>query len=740
MSYGLKYQTQFSSASDANNPSYDYTLQFWFKDYSGGATSIDGGGVTVIQRADIDDPVSPIRGQYLDIRLINKGNLPISAFESEDDDGIKVILLDHNSNVLFVGFLVQDDFSEIEVDYGHEITLTASDSLGLLKGVTLDSASVRRKFYAVRRTNGVDTEIYVYVEDIAFYPQPGDIIEIGGGVYTIDTATPQIPLTVISSIGYNWLIVTTTSTGGIAYGDEWIYLTGEINLAERNSLLSMIAVCLAQTNIQLVTNVFMNLYEYRQDNTRSCLPQTLISSQTFISGDTYQNCYDTLTKILETFKCTLFQANGQWNIVNWFEAKQYTDNKIPGFVFDETWSEIGTTILDNNFVIGPDPQLTRPTFPLQKRYNRGLKFTKKKFNYVQPKYLLKNYDLQTLGDLIREYTTGGITYKEYVAVGWTNSWGTPFCERFIRVLYDSNGGELHRELVVRNVAFDNRRAVGGTPFEVNKGDKIKFSFSFNTNVSVPGAAFIVFTLELWDGTLYRYVNELPVDNGEWLPTLGFTYTIPSGDNANQWHSVEIQSSQAPFTGMCTPYLAIVTPNPANSSRETHYKDIRIEVTPYINDTSKIIGHTHKQEQDSNMKQNQDVEIFIDDTARNAIQGTLYLTTKTGLVQDLTTYWRYPPDANGWKLGERSTLQELTWRQRTRLIYEGGFIGNWQNTKPVSLLTMCQLTFDTSKNYAFGLLSIDYRNNRFSGTLWEIHDTEDPEFNPDYEFKYLYSTT
>ena len=42
-----------------------------------------------------------------------------------------------------------------------------------------------------------------------------------------------------------------------------------------------------------------------------------------------------------------------------------------------------------------------------------------------------------------------------------------------------------------------------------------------------------------------------------------------------------------------------------------------------------------------MKQNQDVEIFIDDTARNAIQGTLHLTTKTGLVQDLTTYRRYP---------------------------------------------------------------------------------------------------
>lgn len=739
MAYGLKYQTQFSSIADDFNPSRLYTLQFLFKGYTGGPMTITGAGVTVQQKCSIDDPAEPIKGQSLDIALVNAGDIPISAFMSDDDDGVQVKLLDENNNVLFIGYLVQDDFGEVAVDYEHVINLTATDGLGLLKDVPLQDAEVRRSFYAVRRTNGVDTEIYVYVADIAFYPQPGNTIEIGGGTYAIASATPQIPLTVIDSIGYNWLIVTTTTTGGIAYGDETIYLTGEINLTERNSLLSMIAVCLAQTNLALVTNVFMNLYEYRQDNTRSCLPQTIISSQTFISGDGYQDCYSVLTKILETFNCTLFQANGQWQIINWFEAKQYTGYALPGFVFDETWAEIGTTTFSNLVNIGPGAA-TQHIFPLNITSYRSWKFSKKKFEYQNPKYLLKNYDLQTIGDLIREYTTGGFTYREYVAIGWENAWVLPFCERFIRVKFDSNGGEVFRELVVRSVAFDNRRAVAGTPFEVGKGDKIKFSFSFNTNISLPGPAFIVFTLELWDGTLYRYVNELPVDNGEWLPTLGFTYTIPSGDNANQWHNVEIQSSQTPFAGMCTPYLAIVTPNPANSSRETHYKDIRIEVTPFINDTSKIIGQTHKQEQTGTKKLNQSQDINIDDAPRNAISGALFLPTKTGLVQDLTTYWRYAADASGWRLGERSTLQELTWRRMTRLKYEAGFTGAWQNNTPVSLLTLARIAFNPTKIFTFGLLTIDYRRNEYNGTLWELHDELEPEFSPDYEFKYLYSTT
>jgi len=738
MPYGLKYQTQFTSVSDDNNPSRDYTLKFLFKDYAGEVATLTGGGTTVIQRCTVDEPNAAIKGQSLDIRLINEGNIPISSFQSEDDDGVQVQLLDENSNILFIGFLVQDDFYEGMVDFGHEITLSATDSLGLLKGVILSDADVRRSFYAVRQTNGVDTVVYVYVESTAFYPQAGDTIEIGGGTYIIDTAVKED--TVISSIGYNWTITTTTTTGGIAYGDETIYLTGEVNLLQRNSLLSIIACCLGQTNLPLVLNIFLNIYEYRQDNTLSTLDQTLIDSQTFITGETYLNCYETLTRILTTFRCTLFQANGCWNIVCWDEARKVS-NSINAFVYDETFAFVGTDTFSNVFNVGPEPELTQPEYELVQGGVRGYKFSRKQFNYVQPKYLLQNYDLQILGDLIAEYQSAGRTYKEYVATFWEGSWSTPACTRFIRVVYDTaTGNELERYIVARGTAFDDRRAVAGTAFEVNENDKLNFSFAFRTNISQPGLVVTVFTVQLFDGSLYRYVDELPVDNGDWLSTLGFSYSVDSGDNTNQWHNVEIISSPVPFTGLVTCYLSIATALPANNSRETHYKDIRLTVTPAINDTSKITGHIHKQVQGVNKKSNSDLELSMDDSPRNSIAGTLFLDTKTGLVQDRTTAWRYPADANGWVLGELTTLDELTWRQKTRAKFEGGFNGLWQNSVPASLLTLARMSFTPTKNYTFGLLTVDYKNNRFDGTLWELYDDNDPAFDPDYTFNYIYSTT
>lgn len=102
--WGLKYQTQFTSQSDDNNAEIDYTLQFLFKDYSGVVNSIIGGSTTVLQKCTVDDPFAPIKGQSLEIKLVNTGNLPITSFYSEDDDGVKVILTKTGGQTLFTGF------------------------------------------------------------------------------------------------------------------------------------------------------------------------------------------------------------------------------------------------------------------------------------------------------------------------------------------------------------------------------------------------------------------------------------------------------------------------------------------------------------------------------------------------------------------------------------------------------------------------------------------------------------
>jgi len=57
-----------------------------------------------------------------------------------------------------------------------------------------------------------------------------------------------------------------------------------------------------------------------------------------------------------------------------------------------------------------------------------------------------------------------------------------------------------------------------------------------------------------------------------------------------------------------------------------------------------------------------------------------------------------------------------------------------------LLAVGIADFYPTKNYIFGLLTIDYKRNQFSGTLWELYDDTDELVDADYELKYLYSTT
>jgi hypothetical protein len=742
--YGLKYQTQFTSESDDNNAELDYTLKFKRKDYTGEVATLIGSETTVIQKCTTDDPFAPIKGQSLSISILNKGeSLPITTFQSDADDDWMVELW-QDTNLLFIGFLVQDDFYEQMIDYTHAIQLNANDNLGLLKGVVLSDASVRRS-YNVTYLGVVllPSIIYVYTEDDAFYPQIGNAFEVAGTIYTITSVLYGTQT--ISGNTINWAIGVTPITPVYALTTGTVYLTGEINLLNKNSLLSIIAVCLGQTNLELITNFFFNLYEYRQDNTVLSFDQTLINSQVFISGDTYQDCYSALEKILKTFNCSLFQANGQWNIINWHEAVpkiswSYANNAIPAFIYDETWGAIGTTVLDNNFNIGRAPQLSRPITGLTQGALRGYKFTKRKFDYNQPKYLLKNYDLQEVGALLRQYVSGLNTIYEYVATSWEEDLNTPVTERFIRVIRETGSGtELDRCLVVKGSGgVNDPTSVQGIPFEISEGDKVLVSFTYHTADSQAGAGTTVFGVRLYDGVSDVYVDDPPpTGTGGW-GSLGYNYLYPVGSNTNQKQVVEIQSAQAPFSGLLYVYLAQA--DAIGPVTETWYRDIRVEYQPYIADQVKIIGQVHSQTRTDGPKLFSEQDIFIDDTPRNSINGTLFLTTKTSLISDRTTYWRYPATADGWRLGELATFDELNWRQKTRSKLEGGFIGNYQNGLPISLLTVGITDFSPTKNYIFGLLTIDYKRNQYSGTLYELYDEADELVTADYLLKYLYSST
>lgn len=728
--YGLKYQTQFDSVTDhvSGVSRGTYTLQFLFKEYTGGVISLTGGQTTFIQKSLVDDPFG-IKGQSADIRLINYGNIPVTSFYSNEDDGVKIILTNEDTTVLFIGYLVQDDLNEPMVDYTHEIQLSATDSLGLLKGVILSDGTAKRAFMETRIiTNGALDEILMSITDTAFNPVVGDGLEFLGDTYEI-TSVSTTPITIGGTIYTYTLGVTPDIGAALPATDTTVYLIGPINLYQKNSLLTIINVCLSSTNLDLITNIYSTLNEWNQDFNRASFEQTLIDTQTYLNGDIFDNCYSVLDKIFKRFNCSIMQAYGEWQIVHWDELREFPDGAIPGYQYDESFTFLGSVTLNNTFNIGPDPQLTRPLAGTVKGTQRGYKFVRNQFDYRQPKYLLRNYDFHELGDLIRTFTSSGLTYYDYVAIGFEDSYNAPAIERWIRVIKDSVGFEKARYLVLHGPTGDDPRSVRCVPFEVTQGDAVNVSFSFWT--SDTPFVNMSFAIMVTDGVNIKYAQ----NNGTWLTTLGWFFDN-STNTSQQWVAVDINTGPIPYDGLLYIYIPQCNKSPRSPADETQIANLRVEYIPLVNDSTTVKAHVHLNDQGNNIKNKSDISIDMDDTTKNALLGTLFLPQMDGVIQKKTSIWRKGDVGNVYRLGEITTEEELQYRKVTRTKVDGSFVGIYQN-QYISMLCPVVTTFDPTKVYVWGPMTIDYKNNQCSGTLYEVYDSTEPELDADYTFTYIY---
>jgi hypothetical protein len=102
-----------------------------------------------------------------------------------------------------------------------------------------------------------------------------------------------------------------------------------------------------------------------------------------------------------------------------------------------------------------------------------------------------------------------------------------------------------------------------------------------------------------------------------------------------------------------------------------------------------------------------------------------------VVQDRTRFW-YPDLL---PLGELTTFETLFHRRVPRTKIEG----SWLGVDEVSMLTILSYTVFPGKYFTFGTLTIDYKNNTFSGTLWErwrVYEV-DSDLRSYYQLNYLY---
>jgi len=760
MAYGLKYTSQFDSFKQLQS----YQLDIFKKDFIGTSTTIQLSGNPVVHEWQEDDAKAPIRGSTLNVSILtDKYGISLIDFYSEDDYGFYVEFKCTNTDqFLFKGYLLQDDSQELQVDFTHEIQLTFTDGLGLLKDITLDRAAViigtETTISAIDFYNPAPTAnltICTFDSRVTVL-QPGDNFSLTDGTNTYNLTCFSINY----NIALGWCInigIDCPFSGTVTF--DLIY-TIAYPLVGYVPLIDILKLCLKSCLLNLRLNSFITIYPIG-GTIKSTWDDTFVDVTTFrIDTNSWMNCYDILDKIMTRFNTSLFQAEANWAIVRWDEMYRYTEligATIRGNYYDEDFIRIAYTSHKTNFTFmaGSDMETG-----VVKSIVRPYKYVKETFNYIQPSDLLCNSNAQNLGDLIQQFDIGTKTYKDYGLNSWFDGPYSPIPLRFIRITYDNDPTsetykkEETREIVISGTTGSQPQSAKSCDIQITKGDGISFSFRYRTSNSEPGPVNNVFIITLDDGTnIYKLNN-----NGTWTLTGGFTYSIPTGDNANIWHDVNIESNEVPVSGILNVYLD----QASSSLDQTFYKDLTLNINYYINKSKKIIGHTHTDTQSLDIKNNSTEDIYLDNAPRYSIKGTLYLESYTSLLRDRTSSWEYPlfnliPIEDRFtfpSLGAATTQESLFTRYKMRAKYEGVYLSILQGIGPYKFLNPLSVFLNSrnSNDYRFvvGKLSIDYKNASCNLTLYELLDSSGTGFDDGiitefrlwketrlYEFNYLY---
>jgi len=751
---GLKYTGSFDSIRTQSR----YVVNIYQNSYEGSPIGVVLAATPVVQEWQEDDPLAPIKGSTLTINLTTYNYLSLLDFYSDNDNEFSVELIeDDTSTVLFKGFILQDDCSEVQVDFIHTITLTASDNLGTIKDITLDRAA--QIFGDTITTSSVPCVFnpagpYIVIDYGSSWPiQPGQTFTIDGTPFTMVTNLGEIDL-----VYTGWYIQIVEEIPTLVIGTYDITYKEPVSLEGYIPLLTFIKLCLRATYVNdLTLSVYCHITPTDGEifvdtgETRMFEDVTLLGN-TFLKGNEYMSCYDVLEAIMKRFNMTCFQSLNSWWIVRTpdlfldYQQGETTINYYKylanSFVYDDKYS------INKSYIIASGAYVETG---LLKSIIRPYRRTLETFNYIQPEDLLCNSQFTDLGPLRQVTTGGGFTNREYELPCWYNyDGGSPYPDRFIRVVFEGDR-EVDRYVVVTGNTYDSARSVQSKDIEMNEGDLIEYSFEFQTDVSQPGSVNTVFAVRITDGTLTKYLQK----DGSWANTLGFVYNTKIGQNTNEWQTVTMKSDRLPFNSKMNIFLAEAT---ASTSDETRYRNLRLNVSYFVAGQGQVNGHSHTASQSRELNNVNDVDIIIDNSFRASINGTLFLTTQTGLFQDKCTTWKFGQGINTGipstiyqNLGQLITSTYMFQRYIPRSKFNGNllFIKNANGIMSNLAIFSNEFGGDLYHNkMLFGSLAIDYKNDSAEFTMWEVFNSEfgyinnftDFEsylFNILYQFNYLY---
>jgi hypothetical protein len=750
---GLKYTGSFDAIRTQNR----YTIEIYQDSYSDDPIEVILGATPVVQEWQEDDPLAPIKGSTLTINLTTSGGLSLLDFYSDNDNEYNVKLIeDTSSTTLFDGFILQDDCSEVQVDFIHIITLTATDNLGTIKDITLDRANLL--FGDVITTTDVPCVFlpdgpYIVIDWGDLWPvQPGQTFTIGDYTFTMVTNLGEIAITYPG-----WCIEVVEEIPSISSADFTITYREAIPLDTYIPLITIIKLCLRATYLDLPLSVINHITPtdgvifLDTGETRMFEDVTLLGN-TFLKGAEYMSCYDVLEIIMKRFNMTCFQSLNSWWIVRYPDLfldyqegetlVDYYKYEPTTFAFDAKYS------INKSYIVATGNYIETG---LLKSIIRPYRRTVETFNYVQPDDLLCNSKFDDLGPLINTYPEGGNTIRNYQAKCWEPLFDGNI---FIRQVLNSFGEQLDRYF-----GTDTFSSGGSNSIELGESDTFEISFQVKTNNSISGYFQMLFyqAITFTDGTTLWYMK----NDGSWTTTDSYdnlTFEIQVGDNTNQWHTVSYKSQRIPANGILSIKLvpaSLIT----GGGLEFYYKDISLRIAWIVGGQLSVIGHTHTASQSRELNNINDVEISIDNSERSSISGTLFLTTQTGLLQDKCTTWKFGYGYNTGEplnvyqnLGQLITSTYMFQRFIPRTKFNGNLLYVRNANGVLSNLAIFSNEFagpSLHNKMLLGSIAIDYYNDSAEFTMWEVFNRTLPlpadnftEFesylyNILYQFNYLY---
>jgi hypothetical protein len=582
-------------------------------------------------------------------------NVTASDFYVDEDTKYKVTII-INNNIEWVGWLDNNIITEPFLNIANEIELSANDGLSLLKTAEL------------KLQNGEQ----MWGVNLPFNPP---VFPDANG------SLPQI---------------------------AWYRLK------------LFIANALFPTKLGLDFVTFINQYSVNAGNFQRTIAfpdsdifnQVGIYSTTFLRGTKeFDDCYQILSKIMQAFGCTLFQARGQWYIIQ-------TNDRIAG-VLDGTIRNSSATAtgisMNQSFKI--DIGLNEITKLINAdalvSVEKPFKEVSIKYSFDLPPIYFRNFDFTDVG-------AGNVPlYWRAAHTNLANFYNLQD-GGIVRVDTEAGtGAEIRRYLVFRGITLDYQGEAKETNlYPVNAGDRINFGFSMRYDSAIFRGAnaggWIVFTNS--SGSIF-YLG----DDGSWSTArrqIGPFFN--ASEDRRFWKSFSITSQSVPGDG----FISIVLTGwqsdiPfASGYYEAHFKDLSFSVTTQFNEMTQVDGYEQKSSTPKNLKNKYDNDLFISQSSNISTQGALL----SNVLTKAKNY--YYKNQFGSQLPFEKYISRSYWKTMWRnfIRLEGRLFDLYQDGRLLSPLNTVEFTEIESKEFMVTTLQMDIRQETAEFTMIELRDT------------------